>query len=228
MTNIIVPRQWTAFYAAIKHEHKEEVLKILLEYDIEKYIIGLETAQSTHSESNGQHMHFMVQMYPKDYTRFAKRVFIDKYNLRGRALADKPRQYGKVKTIENIQKMMCYTVKDGNLMTNMDEDTIQELIKQSFKKEDKKTEYEKLYEALTEFAKEANINAHSMLWVDGQRKIKEKIIEEIVVKDYKIDMTEQSVHRMLRSWLRMTPQYGVYDKVEIFKKLCYCSLYKSL
>jgi len=220
MAIAIVPRQWTAFYAAIKHEHKDEVLKILSEYDIGKYIIGLETAESTHSESSGQHMHFLVQMYPKDYTRFAKRVFIDKYNLRGRALADKPRQYGKVKNIENIQKMMCYTVKDGNLMSNMDEDTIQELIKQSFKKEDRKTEYEKLYEAVTAYVKEVPIKCMQVLWADGELKIKEKIIEEIVIKDYRIDMTEQSVNRIYRSWLRMTPVYMIHDKVFIFKKLC--------
>jgi len=182
-----IPRQWTAFYAAIKHEKKDEVLKILLEYDIDKYIIGLEIAKSTHSESQGQHMHFLVQMYPKDYTRFSKRVFIDKYGLRGRALEGLPRQYGKVKNIENIQKMMCYTVKDGNLMTNMDPDTIEELIKQSFKKEDKRTEYEELYESLTEYAKGADITSTRFMWADGSNKIKEKSIEVIVFKDYRID-----------------------------------------
>lgn len=215
-----IPRQWTAFYAAIKHEHKDTVLKILLEYDIERYIIGLEVSQSTHNETEGQHMHFMVQMYPKDYSRFAKRVFIDKYGLRGRALEGLPRQYGKVKNIENIQKMMCYTVKDGNLMTNMDQDTIEELIKQSFKKEDKKTEYEQLYEALTEYAKGAAITSHEFMWADGAHKIKEKIIEEIVYKDYKMDLTQMSVDRMLRAWLRITPAYEIYEKVKMFKKIC--------
>jgi len=215
-----IPRQWTAFYAAIKHEKKDEVLKILLEYDIDKYIIGLEIAKSTHSESQGQHMHFLVQMYPKDYTRFSKRVFIDKYGLRGRALEGLPRQYGKVKNIENIQKMMCYTVKDGNLMTNMDPDTIEELIKQSFKKEDKRTEYEELYESLTEYAKGADITSTRFMWADGSNKIKEKIIEVIVFKDYRMDLTQMSVERMMRAWLRMTPVYEIHEKIKMFKKIC--------
>jgi len=97
-------------------------------------------------------MHFLVDMSDKDYQAFAKRVFIDKYKLRGRATKDKPRQYGKVKKINSIKKALAYTIKEqvgegmsvefGNcIRTNLSYSVLQDIAKLSSSK--KKTDTDK-------------------------------------------------------------------------------------
>lgn len=121
----------TMFMAHINHEHIDYVETTLNDYGIGKYIIAME-------KTDYEHMHFMVQMSDEDYHKFSKRVFKDKFKLRGRAIKGESRQYGKIHKIEDIEKAKAYTCKDGNIRTNMTEDEIQKYIDASFEKEDKK------------------------------------------------------------------------------------------
>jgi hypothetical protein len=106
-----------------------------LEYDIGLYIISHEIAEGKHTETNGSHFHFLVQMKDEDYTKFRKRVFIDKLKLKGQARNGNSRQYGKVKQIENIDRLKAYTVKDNNFRTNLTPKEVETICEQSFKKE---------------------------------------------------------------------------------------------
>lgn len=117
--------EYIAFMAAIKHDQWSYVLDTLKEYEIGAYLCSKEIAKGVHSETNGEHMHFLVQMTDKDYHKFSKRVFVEKYKLRGKATKDNPRQYGRVKKIENLERMAAYTLKDGNIETNMSESQIE-------------------------------------------------------------------------------------------------------
>lgn len=131
--------EYLAFMAALRHCEIESVIEDLGQYEIGTYLIGLETATGVHLDTEGQHMHFLVQIKLKDYNAFVKRIFVDKYKLRGRALKDKPKQYGKVKKIEDLGRLMSYTVKDGNVHTNMSQHELDVYCQASFKKrEDKK------------------------------------------------------------------------------------------
>lgn len=121
----------TMFMAHINHEHIDYVETTLNNYGIGKYIIAME-------ETTYQHMHFIVQMTDEDYHKFSKRVFKDKFKLRGRAIKGEPRQYGKIHNIEDIEKAKAYTCKDGNLRTNMTDEEIKKYIDSSFQKEDRK------------------------------------------------------------------------------------------
>lgn len=121
----------TMFMAHINHEHIDYVETTLNNYGIGNYIIAME-------ETTYQHMHFLVQMTDEDYHKFSKRVFKDKFKLRGRAVKGEPRQYGKIHNIEDIEKAKAYTCKDGNLRTNMTDAQIQKYVDASFEKEDKK------------------------------------------------------------------------------------------
>ena len=58
-------------------------------------------------------------MADSDYHSFAQRVFKKKHGLRGRAVKGDPRQYGRLKHIENLQRLKAYTIKDGNYRTNL-------------------------------------------------------------------------------------------------------------
>lgn len=119
--------------AHIPHSEIDYVIETLVGYkSVGEYLIGLETGDY-------EHMHFVVQMSKEDYHRFSKRVFIGKYKLRGKAMKGEPRQYGKVKAIDNLERMQSYTLKDGNIRTNMSDEKISVLQQQSFKKNEKQT-----------------------------------------------------------------------------------------
>jgi len=145
-----------AQYSSYKEPTIDLLKRDLLYYKdkIKKYVITHEIAtDGTHEETKGSHFHFMVQMTKEDYHNFCKRVFIDKYKLRGRAIKGKPRQYGKTKDIRNVDKALSYTVKQIDLgkdtiRTNMDKEEIEFAFANSFKPSKKKNEYDELMKHL--------------------------------------------------------------------------------
>lgn len=124
---------YIAFFGSIPHSDISYCLTTLLEYKVTDYIIAMEIAQG-HKETSGEHLHFLIKTDDeKFYQNYCKRVFIDKYKLRGRSQTGLPRQYGKVNHIKDIDKMIAYTIKDEKYITNISDLTkYQEL---SFKKE---------------------------------------------------------------------------------------------
>lgn len=114
-------RVWTAFMAHIAHSEAKDIEADLGRLQT-KYIMGLETDKY-------EHFHFLVLMSKREYTALAKRLFIDKYKLRGRAVKDKPRQYGKEKAIRNLEKYTKYCIKDQNFRSNMSHEEIEMIIK---------------------------------------------------------------------------------------------------
>jgi hypothetical protein len=73
-------------------------------------------------------------MTNKEYAAMAKRVFIDKYKLKGRWHrtpdgVTHPRQYGKETKIRDLEKYAKYTIKDQNFISNMSENEIEDIIK---------------------------------------------------------------------------------------------------
>ena len=116
-----------AHIEASEIDYVEETLK---EYDIGGYVIGIETEPY-------HHMHFAVEITERDYHKFAKRVFKDKFKLRGQAKSGLCRQYGKTKSVKDIDKMLAYTVKDGNVRSNLEDGQLEKAFEQSFKREEK-------------------------------------------------------------------------------------------
>ncbi len=124
---------WIAFMCHLDRGYFNDIQTILDEYNPQRYIIAYENEPY-------EHFHFLVQIEEPAtfYTRFRKRVFIDKYKLRGQAKKDLPRQYGKVRDIEDLNKMASYTVKNEDFRVyNIDEEEINEIIENSFNKSDK-------------------------------------------------------------------------------------------
>lgn len=127
------------FMCAIRHSEIETLEKMLIKYidASASYIIAMETAKDSHSETQGEHFHFAVQMDDKQYERFRHTVFTNHYKLRGRATDGKPRQYGKVKEIRDQTKFLAYTVKDQNIVyRNIDLKDIQDYIEVSYPRRD--------------------------------------------------------------------------------------------
>lgn len=147
------------FMAHIPHENIDYVEETLKGYDIGQYIISLETTKY-------EHMHFIVEMTIEDYHRFSKRVFKDKFKLRGRAIKGEPRQYGIIKKIENIENAKAYTVKDGNVRTNLDQAELEKYLEQSFKKAEDKCMIDEIVEELENRYAEAYMKSYNEVYIE--------------------------------------------------------------
>ena len=112
--------KWQVFMAHIKHTERDYIKEQLSSF---KYLFGME-------KSEYEHFHFLVEMSDTQYHAFSKRVFKDKYQLRGRATKGAPRQYGKEKKIRDIQKVARYTCKDKNVETNITEAELEDILGQ--------------------------------------------------------------------------------------------------
>lgn len=141
---------YLAFMAAITHEHFDYLEETLKEYNIGLYIIAAETCDA-HAETKGQHFHFLVQMSQQDYHKYCKRVFKDKHQLRGRPVSGKPRQYGKLAQIHNLEKLKAYTVKGKDIRSNMEQKDLDIYLEKSFVRDEKTKFTDDLFKKLNEY-----------------------------------------------------------------------------
>lgn len=139
---------YIAFMCACHHINYDYLEQTLKEYPIGLYLIAAETTKDSHKETQGEHFHFLVQMSDSDYHKYSKRVFKDKLKLRGVARDGNPRQYGRVKKIEDITRMAAYTIKQGNIRTNMTEAQLATYKAVTFVSKEQLTFEEELYEYL--------------------------------------------------------------------------------
>ena len=122
------------------YDYLEDTLK---EYDIGGYLIGAEV-----SSTGVEHYHFLVEMTSKDYHLFSERIFRKHYKLRGRASKGQARQYGKLKEIRDFERLKAYTMKEGNIRTNMSEEDLAYAREISFSKNEKIDLREKMLNTL--------------------------------------------------------------------------------
>lgn len=137
--------------AHIRHEHINYIEDTIKEYpEVTTYLIGMET-------KDYEHMHFVVNATSQTwYRNFSKRVFIDKFGLRGRARKDAPRQYGKISKIKDVYLLKCYTVKDQNIRTNMPQQEIDDYIENSTKKVELEGYYSSFLAKIDDFVEKRN------------------------------------------------------------------------
>ena len=139
----------------------------LNEYSIGGYVIA-------HEVEPYSHFHFLVEMTEQDYTRFRKRVFIDKLKLSGKATSGNPRQYGKVANIDDFDKMLSYTVKDSNIRSNLSDELLNDAIDKSFKKQQPKLLKDKMTKYVDDY-----LESHTAL---GNSKKKKMFIMKLIIQ----------------------------------------------
>ncbi len=193
---IPIAREWIAFMAHIPHADADEIRQDLERLET-KYIMGLEV-------SSYEHIHFLALMTEKEYANIRKRLFIDKYKLRGRAIKGKPRQYGKEKEIRDIEKYTKYCLKDQNFLTNMEKSEIEDIIKMKIDdvKNTKGNDARKeMKDKLLEYLEKVNMkpiksyhpNDDERMAQDWEFRVKVKIIdfmreEKLIIRRTTIDM----------------------------------------
>ena len=141
--------RYIAFFCALPHSEADYLEQTLQEYaSVTEYLIGMEVSLDSHLDTSGQHFHFFTDMSPKDYHTFSIRVFRNKYHLRGQARKGLSRQYGKIKEIQDLNKMAAYTIKDNNIRTNMSSNIVQHYQNLAFEKVQLKDLKREIYEHL--------------------------------------------------------------------------------
>lgn len=213
--------KYQAFMAHLDIEHFDYLEEKLQEYNIGSYIIGHET-------SKYPHFHFMVQMEDEEYHNFAQAVFKKKFKLRGRAIKDNPRQYGKVTNINNLDKMKSYTVKEGNYRTNLSDEEIKTIYDNSFEKVDRATEIEKLFVYLDS---QVDHFKDKIIYKDyfGEKKIvtvssvKDKILHHIYLyintSDNNLSLSRTAVNGYFLKYLRKTELLSLEDRISLQKSM---------
>ena len=102
-------------------------------------------------------MHFMLRSEDdtaQKYHTMVMSLFRNRYKLRGKAVKGASRQYGRVKKIEDMDKMLSYTTKDENVIYKVnDRKWLEECIKNSYKKEEKNTMWKEFIGAMDEWVK---------------------------------------------------------------------------
>lgn len=121
-------------YCDIYHNQIDAVLKMLEEHNAVKYLIGLEVCD-THERTNGEHMHFILHIDPKDYKNLKEKMRRT-FNLAGKNNKQNKPYYGWMKKdIKDIEKLKSYTLKDKNIrFKGYTQEEIDKIIELSFEK----------------------------------------------------------------------------------------------
>ncbi len=184
---------WIACMFHLEEEHAHYLEQTLLSYDIGLYLIGFENDKYPH-------FHVMFQGDSKMYTNFSKKI-VEKFKLRGKAKDGKSRQYGKVKEIDNVEKMAAYTLKDGNIRTNMSEKDLEKYRSISYKKNEEKKLFAKILDKLV---KQCGQSDPVSYWDDWKLTLRQKIIS-LIIQDTQPDFyfTKSLVEKIMLVYLRV-------------------------
>jgi hypothetical protein len=167
------------YYAGMFHIEKTEydhIEKTLIEeYSVGGYLIG-------HEAKPYSHFHILAQFPNKKlWTNYQKHL-IERYHLRGKPKNGKPRQYGAIKTIRDLEKLKSYTIKDGDYRSNLSESDLKQYFDKSFKKENDKTFCDELIEHLDNIKEDIFKKKHIIISTSAVSAQSRTIYEDEIIK----------------------------------------------
>lgn len=120
-----------AFMVRIKHKRLKDLTTLIERHGGKdtRWLLALEK-----DKADREHFHGIVFMEDEEYDK-VQRHFREVWKLNGTARNGKTKEYGRVRKIKNKNKMLSYTVKDGNVETSTNWDIdLEEYISASYKK----------------------------------------------------------------------------------------------
>lgn len=142
------------FFLALMHVEEPSVWKDLEPHITGDYLIAKETTKTSHLETKGQHIHYLVNMELNEYNAFIKRMKHKYPNLRGKPTNGLPKTYGKINEIRSLEKLKSYLVKDcddpvqtekfNSLRTNYNLDSLNAYYALSYQKLGNREKWRKL------------------------------------------------------------------------------------
>lgn len=108
------------------------VIQVVEDLSLNAYIMSREIS----TKRGHPHYHFFMEMNDeKTYDKFIRDIK-RKYPLRGRAIKNAAKNYGRVRNIKDIEGMKAYTLKDGNyVFKGYSKEQIAHWYSKSYKKE---------------------------------------------------------------------------------------------
>lgn len=209
-------RKWIAFMCHLAHTEFENLIQ-----EVEKleapYIVSAEVG-------NHEHFHFLMKITNKEYHTFSQRVFCRKYRLRGQARNGLPRQYGKVKEINDLSKMMAYTIKDKNFRTNMKTEEIEYILKKKINEViNSKIETREIKEKMIDFVNDRMPNYMSnQMFRRHEKYIRIAIIDFMI--ENKINIMRTTIERYY--WYYVA--YTTNDNYKLSSTEIYQEIYDAL
>jgi hypothetical protein len=139
--------------------------------------------------------------------------------LRGRAVKGEPRQYGRLKHIENLQRLKAYTIKDGNYRTNLSDLEINTLKEISFHKDETLSKKDIIIEMMLEEGKfwmTHNPNGVDYLSqgttsINIVKKIIKKIIS-LIIQNQILGLNKLTINSILLRYLAKTDHLSKEQK----------------
>lgn len=214
--NITDNRKWIAFMCHLAHTEFENLIQ-----EVEKleapYIVSAEVG-------NYEHFHFLVKITERQYNTFVTRVFYKKYRLRGKAMNGLPRQYGKVKEVNDLSKMMAYTIKDKNFRTNMKTEDIEHILKKKITEViNSKKETREIKEKMIDFVNDRMPNYMSnQMFRRHEKYIRIAIIDFMI--ENKINIMRTTIERYY--WYYVA--YTTNDNYKLSSTEIYQEIYDAL
>ncbi len=204
----------------IMHENHQHVIDKIIKYnDNGNYLLSLETSKNTHQETKGQHIHILYDDVNNNYHLLAK-TLMTTFNLRGRAIEGKPKQYGKVKNIKDLDKACAYTIKDGYYYTNIeDTEALNEWISLSYEKNQSRDIYNEWLEYMNE-----TIGIPEFLGVIGTvetefiNNIRRQTIRFYITNKYELP-TKSGYFKQICSFISQNEKIDLNDKIYLINNL---------
>lgn len=221
-TDPMTEMKWHAAIFHIDEKHFDHIEEILLEYDIGGYLIGCEVEPF-------HHYHVLFEANDRIYNTFSKRL-IEKYGLRGNAKKGKARQYGKIKKIEDLEKLKSYTIKDGNYRSNLTKSELDAYFAASFKKKNDRRHLEQMVDHINTLPETINELKRLHLPTEGPcfedldysnkqeyNLLKYNIIKYYIEKD--LNISRNILLSAMIFFIRRTDQLHIFTKTSLLFKL---------
>lgn len=209
--------KYLGFMAHLSEDEFDYLEEVLQEYNIGSYLIGFENEPY-------DHFHFLVEMELNDYHNFTQRVFVKKYKLRGKAKDGNCRQYGKIKDIQDIDKLKSYTIKDNNYRSNLSEADVLRIFEQSHKKESLKLLKDKMFQFVEDIFDtkdltfdQLNKNGNNACYKPHiTDSAKHAIIEFMLQND--VQITTSKLKTFYNYWISKTEIYLHSDRITLLRQ----------
>ncbi len=120
------------FYCHLPLDELQKLTDALCSYlsDESRYLIAHEIS----TVKQISHFHVIAEMDTNQWEHFRNNILIKRYTLKA-----KLKQYGKVKKINDVNKMISYCLKDdGPRRTNIPEDEVKHFLENSYKKSEER------------------------------------------------------------------------------------------
>lgn len=103
-----------AFMVRLPHKRLEDIATLIERHGGEatRWLLAKEK-----DKDDREHFHGIVFMNDQEYDK-VQRHFREVWKLKGQAKKGETKEYGRIRTIKDRNKMLSYTVKDGNVVTS--------------------------------------------------------------------------------------------------------------